>query len=416
MFTTLARAPKALNDYASVSSRDAIDEVREVARGLRGLRVLQLSATAFGTGVADLLQAAVPLLGDLGLECEWRVVRPTEESASANKALYRALAGLSVEWSPEMGDTWLRYSAMSAELLADPFDVVVVHDPQPAALRSFASDAARGATRWAFHSHLDLSSATAQAWALVQSHVESYDAIIFDDDSFVHPALRSVPITIIRPAIDPLGPRNMELSDETMAAILERYGIDPRRPLICQQSPCDPECDLLGAMDVHRLVAEDVAELQLALIASNPPEDEASCAHLDEAVRRSKEEPSVRILRGVNEVGNVEVNAFQRASDVVLQRGLRRGFGIWIADALWKERPVVAAPKGSLPRLVLDGETGFLARSTDEFAERVTRVLHDRELASRLGSAGRRHVTENFSIVRFLKDELRLLTDLVRRA
>lgn len=414
MYGTLALTPKALEDYRPIVGDETMEEIRRLAAPLRGLRVLHLSVTAFGTGVAELLNAAVPLMCDVGLACSWQVVRPAEESAAANKALYRALAGLSAEWSAELREVWLRYSAMNAELLTEAFDAIVVHDPQPAAIRSFASEAARTQTRWILHSHLDLSSAQPEAWALLRGHVESYDAIVFDTDAFVHPDLRTVPVTIIRPAIDPLGPRNMELSAETVQTILRRYGIDPERPLLCQIAPCDPGSDLLGAIDVHDQARREAPGLQLALIASNPPEDPASISYFDETVRKSMEYTDVHILRGVSEVGNVEANAFQRASTVVIQKGLRKGFGLWISDAQWKERPVVSARTGGLAQQVLDGQTGFLADSTEAFAERVARLLHDPELARRLGSAGHQHVREHFLLPRFLTDELRLLTHLAR--
>ena len=413
MYGTLALTPKALDDHRSIVGEDAIDEIRRLAAPLQGLRVLHLSVTAFGTGVAELLNASVPLFTDIGLHCDWQVVRPAEEFAAANKALYRALAGTGAEWVPEMADVWLRYSAMNAELLIDPpYDVIVVHDPQPAAIRSFVSEAARTRTRWVLHSHLDLSSAAADVWTLLRSHIESYNAIVFETDAFVHPDLRSVPVTIIRPAIDPLGPRNMELSPEAIKTILHRSSIDPDRPLICQVSPCDPGSDLLGVIDVHDRVRREVPGLQSALIAITPPEDPASIAYFDETVRKSMEYSDVHILRGVSEIGNVEVNAFQRAADIVIQKGLRKGFGIWISDAQWKERPVVTARVGGLAQQVLDGETGFLADSTDECAERAVRLFHDRELARRLGEAGHRHVAEHFLITRFVADQLRLFTDL----
>jgi len=415
MYGTLALQPKAVDEYRAVAGDAAIDEVRRLAEPLRGLRVLHLSVTAFGTGVAELLNSAVPLLADVGLECSWQVVRPVEESASANKALYRALAGLDDGWSPDMQDVWLRYSAMNAELLTEPFDVVVVHDPQPAAIRSFVPESARMHTRWVMHSHLDLSSASAVAWKMLRPHLDGYDAIVFDSDAFLHPSLRGEPVRVIRPAIDPLGPRNMDLSGETIDTILRRYGIDADRPLVSQLSPCDPASDMLGAIDVHDGVRREVPGLQLVLIASNPPEDPASIACFDETVRKSMEYSDVHILRGVSEVGNVEVNAFQRASDVVIQKGLRKGFGIWISDAQWKERPVVAARAGGLPQQVEDGKTGFLAATTKEFIERVTMLLRDPELMRRLGKAGHEHVAKNFLLPRFLADELRLLSDVTRR-
>ena len=414
MYGTTALTPKALDDYRPLAGDAAIDEIRRLAAPLEGLRVLHLSATAFGTGVAELLNAAVPLLANVGLECTWQVVRPAEESAAANKALYRALAGSTSDWLPEHAEVWLRYSAMNAELLTEPFDVIVMHDPQPAGIRSFASEAVRSRARWVFHSHLDLSSARADAWVLLREHLVAYDAIVFDADTFVHPDLRTVPLSIIRPAIDPLGPRNMELPADTIETILARYGVDSARPLLYQMAPCEPGSDFLGAIDVHDRVRRQVPGLQLVLVAMHPPEDPDSITYFDECVRKSMEYSDVHILRGVSEVGNVESNAFQRAADVVIQKGLRKGFGLWIADAQWKRRPVVTARTGGLAQQVLDGETGFLADTTDGFADRVAQLLRDPALAARLGEAGHRHVAEHFLLTRFLADELRLLAGLTR--
>ncbi|MEX0785641.1 MAG: glycosyltransferase [Dehalococcoidia bacterium] len=412
MYGTLALRPSSLDDHTAIAGEEAVAEIRRLAEPLRGLRVLHLSVTAFGTGVAELLNAAVPLTCDVGLDCAWQVVRPAEESAAANKALYRALAGGDSGWSPALADAWLRSSAANAEQLTESFDVVVVHDPQPAAIRSFVTQDARTNCRWVFHSHLDFSEAEPGAWALLREHLDGYDAIAFDAHSFVHPDLRTTPVTIIRPAIDPLGPRNMDLDAGAIEALLRRYSIDAERPLLLQMSPCDPGSDLLGAIDVANLVRRETPGLQLALIAMNPPQDPASISYFGDAVRKSMDYPDVHILRGVSEVGNVEANAFQRASNVVIQKGLRRGFGIWISDAQWKNRPVVTAKSGGLEQQVIDGETGFFANTTDDFAGRVSQLLNDREVAERLGRAGHKHVAENFLLTRFLADELRFLTQL----
>lgn len=416
MYGTLALRPKALEAHLPIVGEEKIDELHRLAEPLRGLRVLHLSVTGFGTGVAELLNASVPLFSDIGLECSWQVVRPTEESAAANNAFYRALAGAASEWTPAMSEVWLRYSAMNAGLLTEPFDVIIAHDPQTAAIRSFVSDPARSRCRWALHSHLDLSSAEPNAWALLRQHSDPYDAIIFDADSFVHPQLNAVPVTIIKPAIDPLGPRNMELSADVIETILRRYGIDPNRPLVLQMSPADRGGDLIGAIDVYDRVRRDVPGVQLALIALHPPQDAAGIAYFDETVRRSMQYPDVQILRGVSEVGNVETNAFQRAADVVIQTGLRKGFGLWISDAQWKRRPVVSARAGALAQQVKDGETGFLADEPEQFAGRVTSLLQDRQLAERIGAAAHNHVADHFLITRFIADELRLLAGLTRHA
>jgi len=409
MYGTLALTPRSIRDLAPVVGEGEVAELARLARPLRGLRVLNLSITAFGTGVAELLSTSVPLMTDLGLDCQWQVVRTGEEFAAVNRAMYMALSGHYVTWSRKMTDVWQRCSAMNADLLTEDFDVVVVHDPQPAGIRSFVQGSRQAASRWIMHSHLDISGAQEDVWLLLHQHIEPYDAIIFETDSFAPNDVRAGGIEVIRPAIDPTGPRNMHLSPESVVAMTERYGIDATRPLLCQLSPLDESCDPMGAIDVYDLAREAVPDLQLLLVATMVPEEPPARSAFDEVARKATECSGVFVLSSLNEVGNVEMNAFQRAADVTLQRDLRRGFGRWVADALWKERPVVAAPRPGLLELISDGETGFLAESNEDFSRRVVELLQDRSLAARLGADGHRHVREDFLITRYLSDYLRLL-------
>ena len=409
MYGTLAIAPRSIRDFAPVVGEEDLAELARLARPLRGLRVLNLSITAFGTGVAELLNATVPLMTDLGLDCQWQVVRTGEQFTPVNRAMYMALGGRHSTWSREMADVWQRYNAMNADLLTEDFDVVVVHDPQPAGIRSFVDERRRAATRWVMHCHLDIAGAREDVWLLLRQHIEPYDAIIFETESFAPSDVRARGIEVIRPAIDPAGPRNMDLSPESVAAMTERYGIDAARPLLCQLSPLDESCDPMGAIDVYDLAREAVPDLQLLLVATVVPEEPLARASFDEVARKAMDYTGVFVLSSLNEVGNVEMNAFQRAANVILQKDLRRGFGLWVSDALWKERPVVAAPRTGLLEQVIDGETGFLAESTEDFSRRVVALLQDRSLAARLGAGGRRHVRENLLITRYLSDYLRLL-------
>ena len=409
MYGTLAIAPRSIRDLALVVGEQELAELTRLATPLRGLRVLNLSITAFGTGVAELLSASVPLMTDLGLDCQWQVVRTSEEFNPVNRAMYMALGGRHVDWSSEKVNVWQRFNAMNADLLTEDFDVIVVHDPQPAGIRSFVDERRRTAARWIMHCHMDISGAQENVWLLLRQHIEPYDAVIFEVESFAPSDMQARGVEIIRPGIDPAGPRNMDLSPEAVAAIAARYGIDATRPLLCQLSPLDDNCDPMGAIDVYNLAREAVSDLQLLLVATVVPEEPLARASFDEVARKSMEHTGVFVLSGLNEVGNVEMNAFQRAASVILQKDLRRGFGLWVSDALWKERPVVAAPRAGLLEQVIDGETGFLAESTEDFGRRVVELLRDRSLAARLGAGGRRHVREKLLMTRYLSDYLRLL-------
>lgn len=411
MYGTLALTHRAVDDLADAAGAECIDGLRRLARPLEGLRILNLSLKGFGTGTAELLASSVPLLTDLGLDCHWQVVRTSEDAAHAHNAMYKALGGAAVMWTQEMTDAWLRTMEMNADLLTEPFDVVIVHDPQPAAIRSFVEGG--GGAMWLFHPHLDLSAAQEDVWLQLRSHVVKYEAAIFETKSFRGPDL-DLPVYIVPPAIDPNSARNMELPPELIRTILERHGVDPSRPLVCQVSPCDAESDLAGAVDTVCALRDRFPGLQLALILTTRPQDVSGRAAYDEVARCCIDKEDVFVLGMGGEFGSVELNAFQRAADVVMQRGLRRGFGLWVSDALWKERPVVVGEAPGLQQQVIDGETGLVATTPAQYEEAVARLLSDRELAARLGRNGQRHVADHFLITRYLRDYLEVLTDLRR--
>jgi trehalose synthase len=206
----------------------------------------------------------------------------------------------------------------------------------------------------------------------------------------------------------------MPLPDDVIRTVLERYGIDPNAPLLCQVSPCDTASDMLGAIDTYSALREHFRGLQLAIILTTEPQDPPARACYDEIARRSVSEDGVFVLSMGNDVGNVELNVFQRAASVVMQKGLRKGFGLWVSDALWKRRPVVVTPAGGLEEQVIDGQTGLVARSNEEFTSAVATLLENRELAGRYGENGRRHVADRFLITRYLKDYLQILNQLHR--
>jgi trehalose synthase len=410
MHGTLALSHRALSDLAGVAGEEEIERIRALARPIEGLRVLNLSVTRFGTGTADLLDSAVPLLADLGVDAHWQIVRTSEDGAAVQRAMYRALGGIYVTWTAEMTGTWLSHAEMNAQMLTEPYDVVIVHDPQPLAIRSYVPG---DAAKWIMDCHLDLTSAQTDVWMLLRSHVEKYDRAIFPAPNFVRGDM-PIPTQIVRPAIDPNNARNMPLPESVMRDILGQYDIDADRPLICQISPCDEASDLCGAVDAWEIVRERCPDLQLAIVLTTEPQDPAGRACYERLADRCRDEPNVKIVPVGTVLGNVEFNVFQRAASVVIQRGLRKGFGLWVSDALWKERPCVVAPAGGLAEQVLDGETGLVATTTEEFAAAIERLLRDQSLAKKLGENGRRHVADHFLITRYLRDYLQILNELHR--
>jgi trehalose synthase len=418
MFGTIALSSKALADYEPIVGEEALAELRSLARPLQGVRVLHLSLAAFGTAVADMLSSLVPLMSDLGLPSRWQVLRPAQEFFAVNKAMYEALAGVCARWNAEMEAIWQQYTTMNAELFAEEFDLVVVHDPQPSGILSAFTErhGRRPSGRWLWHCHLDLGEAQPDVWRLMHRYCSAYDALAFDLDEYVPRDIQAPIITVIEPAIDPLGPRNMDLPPETVTAMLERYGLDPSRPIVCQISPFDRWHDPLGLIEAYESAEKQVPGLQLALVATYLAEEPEMRGYYEQVARRAEMLPDVFVLSShssLQALGNVELNAFQRAAFATAQKSIRKGFWIMASDVLWKERPVVASPLGGIPRQVIDGQTGYLARTTDEFAQRIVELHQHPELVARLGQAGRRHVQDNFLITRYLRDYLSLFRQML---
>ena len=413
MLGSVPLTAKALDDYRPVVGDERIDEIQRLARSLRGARVLHLNSTSFGGGVAEILTTLVPLMIDVGLAADWQVLRGSDEFYQVTKAMHNSLQGMYVDWTPQMRDVWLQNNRLHAELFDETYDFVIIHDPQPAAILAILRqhDPACAAGKWVWRCHIDLTEAQVQTWEILKRYVQEYDAVIFTIPEYVKEDLNGPRVYTVPPAIDPLSPKNVDLPAETCQAICERYGIDCQRPFIAQISRFDPWKDPLGVIEVYRLLKREFPDLQLVLIASMAHDDPEGWAWYERTVRRAGEDYDIHILSNLNGVGNVEVNAFQRAQ-VVIQKSVREGFGLVVSEALWKGRPVVAGKVGGIPLQLIDGETGYLVRTTEECAERVSALLHQRELADRMGAAGREYVRERFLITRYLRDYLRIFRTL----
>jgi trehalose synthase len=217
---------------------------------------------------------------------------------------------------------------------------------------------------------------------------------------------------IIPPAIDPLSPKNMALSPEDAAFVCQQFGIDVERPLICQVSRFDPWKDPMGVIDAFRLVREQLSDVQLALVGSMATDDPEGWEFFHQTFSYADGDPDIKILNNLNNVGAIEVNAFQSQADVVMQKSLREGFGLTVTEALWKGRATVAGKVGGIPLQIVDGETGYLVSSADEAAERAVGVLRDPALAKRLGRAGKERARELFLTPRLLRDWLWLFNEI----
>jgi trehalose synthase len=367
-----------------------------------------VSATAFGGGVSEILYTLVPLMIDVGLETEWHVIYGREEFFNATKLMHNALQGNPQDLSDEQWDVWRRYNEINANELSSGWDVVIVHDPQPAALASLVGEKSR---RWVWRCHIDLSTPNPATLGRLVPYLEPYPAAIFHMPAYV-PASMNGRAHIIPPAIDPLAPKNMAFSPEDAVYICEQFGIDVDRPLLCQVSRFDPWKDPLGVIDAYRIVKEQLPDVQLALVGSMATDDPEGWDYFNATVAHADGDPDIHILNNLNNVGAIEVNAFQSHCDVVIQKSTREGFGLTVTEAIWKGRPLIGGAVGGIPLQVSDGETGFLVSSVEECASRCLEILRDPGLGKQLGRAGKEAVRKRFLMPRLLRDWLALFETL----
>jgi len=397
---------KSLADYTHLVGRDLTAEVRELAAELEGLKVLHLSATAFGGGVSEILYTLVPLMRDVGIDTHWHVMIGREEFYNATKLMHNALQGHPLDLSPSEWRIYEDYNEMNARELESGWDVIIVHDPQPALVRQHVADKARN---WVWRCHIDLSTPHPPTLDHLVPFLHDYDGSVFHLQQYVPEDLAAGgKVHICPPAIDPLSPKNMALSPEDAAFVCDQFGVDVDRPLMCQVSRFDPWKDPIGVIDAYRSVTEEIPNVQLALVGSMATDDPEGWTFFNSTLEHARGDEDIKILNNLNNVGAIEVNAFQSQSDVLVQKSTREGFGLTVSEALWKARPFIGGDVGGIPLQVEDGRTGYLVSSPAECAERTIEVLREPELGKRLGRAGKEHVREHFLTPRLLRDWLRI--------
>lgn len=395
------RHPPTLEDYAPVVGRQEIEELRALAGRLAGRHVKMVNSTAVGGGVAEILNRQVPLLEELGVPTRWEVITGGEEFFAVTKAFHNALHGAPFDARPEWFELFLTTNEENRRRMQFDDDFVVIHDPQPVALV-----AARNGSHshWIWRCHIDLSQPHQEVWAFLRPYVERYEAALFSSPAFTH-AL-PIPQYLFFPTIDPLADKNRELEPEMVGGVLQRFGIDPERPIITQVSRFDRLKDPVGVVQAYRTVRKYV-DCQLVLAGGAATDDPEGEAVLREVLESAQNDPDIHILN-LPPWSHLEINALQRGSTLIVQKSLREGFGLTVSEALWKKKPVVASAVGGIPSQVIHKLTGMLVHSVEGCAYQLRYLLSNPDFARKLGENGYEHVKENFLITSKLKRYLLL--------
>ena len=397
-----------LNSYRGVVGPEVVNELVQLAGRVQHRRMQHVNSTAVGGGVAELLTRMVPLFRELGIETTWDVIKGNEAFFAVTKAFHNALHGARETITEEMLDVYRETTDMNLNDLGPMGDFVVIHDPQPAGLIARKQESGG---HWLWRCHIDVSTPDPAVWDFLRSHVEQYDGSIFSMPEFSQKL--PIPQFMVPPSIDPLSDKNREMTDDEITAVLQKYGLDPERPIITQISRFDRLKDPVGVIQAYRLVRRRY-DCQLLLAgggATDDPEGEQVLRKVREA---ANDDPDVHVLL-LPPFSDLEINALVRGSTIIMQKSLKEGFGLTVTEALWKRRPVIGGSVGGIKLQLLNGVTGFLVHSPEGAANRAIELLGDKSLRQTIGSNGHQHVRENFLTTRHVRDYLLLMLAMEHR-
>ena len=392
-----------LEAYREIAPQGTVEFLLRMAEKVGKKKILHMNSTKLGGGVAEILRSLVPLLESVGLEAQWDVITGNEEFFSTTKAFHNALQGQEQRISPQMLQNYLEMNRENAKRLSLEADFVIIHDPQPAALIESRRDK-KG--KWVWRCHIDVSQPQRRVWDFLRQFVVKYDAAIFSLPRFAQRL--PIPQFLIYPSIDPLSDKNREISAQEHDQILRRLKISLDKPILLQVSRFDRFKDPLGVIQAYRLVKKH-HDLQLILAGGGATDDPEGEAVLAEVRQAAQDDPDIHVLL-LPPDANLEINALQRVATIVLQKSLREGFGLTVAEAMWKGKPVIGGFTGGITVQLVYGVTGFTVNSVEGTAFRIHHLLDNPEVMARMGQDAREFVRRNFLITRHLGDYLALMS------
>jgi trehalose synthase len=393
-----------IEEYAPIVGQGTIDELFLLARHLDRRTIQHVNSTAVGGGVAEILTRMVPLLRQLGVSTRWDVIRGNERFYATTKKIHNGLHGIPVELSDEELGDFLAVNRENAQEMTFG-DIVFVHDPQPIGLVDRRSEVGGN---WLWRGHVDFSRPDARVWRFLEQWIARYDAAVFSAPAFA----RQLPIkqVLISPSIDPLSDKNRDLPETVIGQVFDRFGIDRGRPVVTQISRFDYLKDPLGVIKAYKL-AKKYLDIQLVLAGGGATDDPEGPIVMQQVQEEAARDKDIFVLF-LPPASDVEINALQRGSTVVLQKSLKEGFGLTVAEALWKEKPVIAGAVGGIPLQIAHKYSGILTRSVQGTAHAIKQLINEPEYARKLGKNGREHIKNNYLITRHIKDYLLLFVSL----
>ncbi len=385
-----------VEDYLPLVGEENIERIMQKARPLHDIHVTNINSTYYGGGVAQLLSSLTLLMNSVGIQTGWRAIHGPPDFFSVTKKMHNALQGGEINLSTRKIELYEEVVYENSIRNHLDHDFIIVHDPQPLPLINHY----RKKSPWVWRCHIDLSHPNQTLWEYLRQFIEKYDAIILSSRDYVQKI--KTPQLFFMPAIDPFSITNRELDDKEISERLNHYNIPTDLPLVVQISRFDRWKDPEGVIQAFKLARKEIdcTLVLLGNVATDDPEGEEVYNSLQE----SKEE---RIIIHSVQDGAL-VNALQRRADVILQKSLREGFGLTVAEAMWKGTPVIGGNVGGIRYQIEDGVNGFLVSSVEEAAQRIVQLLKNAGLRETMGQRARETVRKNFLLTRYLEQYLDL--------
>jgi len=399
---------KTLKEYENIVGAAVLNQLEQLAIHLHGKKVVHVNSTRTGGGVAEILAWMIPFMRELEIDASWEVISGTEPFFNVTKMFHNGLQGNTVDLRPINIEYYEANNQANAEKLRpilEEADFVIIHDPQPALLLKLCPNR-RG--KWIWRCHIDASRPYRKVWKYLRPNLENYDASIFSmaefSQSLPHPQF------LVAPSIDPLSIKNVELPEDEINAIYSRFSLDPEIPILCQVSRFDHFKDPVGVINAYRLVKR-FSPVQLVLAGGTADDDPEGAEVLREVQEAASEDSDIHVLLLPPDAHRT-INALQRASDIIIQKSTREGFGLTVTEGLWKAKPVIGGDVGGIRLQVVNHHTGFLVNSPEGVAQRIRYLLNHREIMKTMGLKGREFVRENFLLTRHLREYLTLMVGL----
>lgn len=394
-----------IDNYISIVDQSVIDDLKLLAEKLKGKVIQQINSTSVGGGVAEILNRVVPLLKELGVDTRWDLIKGGEQFFEVTKKFHNALHGRPQDLTQHDFDIFLETSQKNIEEVNIYGDILFIHDPQPIALIKKKSE-----NKWIWRCHIDLSNPHPKVWNFLKDFIMNYDSVVFSAPGFS----QKLPIRqfLISPSIDPLSEKNKELPQETIDSVLKKYNISQDKPIITQISRFDRLKDPLGVIEAYLQVKKYI-NCQLILAGGTATDDPEGLKVFAEVKEKAKLDQDIHILLLAH--NDIEINALQRASTVIVQKSIKEGFGLTVAEALWKAKPVVASNVGGIPLQIKHKYSGLLCHSIEGAAFAIKQLLNSPEYAKKLGENGKEHIKNNFLLTRHLRDYMLLFLSLYHK-